>query len=204
MQDSNPTKKPCMTVRVAVFCLCSAALLPACFGWIELPPVTARYTVASGMTFGPSPDRPAGTAFSKAVMVEGLTCNLPDRNAMEDTVRAYAPGYAGGLIQLRHAYLDEIVVSPTQGDFAFLTALNLFYVTVGGDGLEMTYLGAASAPEGLGGAITITPLDRVDLLDLMEGQLCGAVIVVADGVSPETDVIFDAEAVLTVHAEVGF
>ncbi len=190
--------------RGVIFCLSMTALLPGCFGWVELPPVTARAAVASGAAFGPTPERPAGTAFSKAAMVEGLTCNLPGRGEMEEMVRANAPGFAGGLIHLRHAYLDEVVVIATQGDFAFLTALNLFYVTVGGNGLEMAYLGGAGAAEGFGGAITITPWDRVDLLDLMEGQLCGAVVVVADGVSPETEVIFDAEAVLTVHAEVGF
>lgn len=187
----------------APLCFIIAILANGCIGWIELPPVTARATVVSGAAFGPTENRPAGETLSKAVMIEGLTCNLPDRNALESMVRDYAPDYVGGLIQLRHVYLDEVIISATQGNFSALTSLSLFYVTVGGKGVKLAYLGGAVAIEGFGQTISLVPADTVDLLKLMEGQLCGAVIVAADGVTPDETIVFDAEAVLTVRAAVG-
>lgn len=200
----NLMRRKHLSLMVALLIAGTSAAVSGCFGWIELPAQKVSYTVAQGMVYDPSQGQVTVGETVGKIMIEGLTCNLPSRNELEDLLRDAAGTAAAGLVQLEDADMDKITLTATQGDFAGLTGLALFYVTVGGEGVEPAYLGSAFSASGFGAAVEITPEGRVDLLDMMDGQLCGAVLVIATGTAGGDPVVFDAQADISIRASVGF
>lgn len=203
MTQATPTiSRPQHRYGLATSLLALAAL-PGCLGWIDVPPVKVEYPVATGLSVGPTKDQPAGSVMSGIPMVEGFSCNLPDRNYMERLVRDAAGDTVGGLVHLKRVNLESVSLDAIQGDFSTLTYLSLFYVTVGKEGIAPAHLGTAVAVSGFQGQVTLTPIEPVDLLGLMDGQWCGAILVIANGTVPEQSVVFDADASLSIEAEIG-
>ena len=197
----HPIRRSNWLVAAAV--LASISALPGCLGWIDLPTVKAEYPVATALSLGPTKEQPAGSALTGIPMVEGVSCNLPDRDYLEELVRQQAGDTVGGLIHLKRVNLEKLTLNASQGDFSSLTHLSLFYVTVGGEGIAPAHLGTAVSIGGFGSQVELTPLESVDLLGLMDGQWCGAILVVANGAVPEQQVVFDADASLSIEAELG-
>lgn len=202
MQASFPFSKLKLRLDLAAFALL-VAILPGCLGWIDVPPVKVEYAVATGLAVGPTKEQPAGSVMTGIPMVEGFTCNLPDRGYMEGLVRDAAGDTVGGLVHLKRVNLERVTLNAVQGDFSTLTHLSLFYVTAGKEGVAPAHLGTAVSVSGFQGQVVLTPIEPVDLLGLMDGQWCGAILVVANGTVPEQSVVFDADASLSIEAELG-
>lgn len=202
LQATPPLSRSKHRYSIAVSLL-ALAVLPGCLGWIDVPPVKVEYPVATGLSVGPTKDQPAGSVMTGIPMVEGFSCNLPDRSYMEGLVRDAAGDTVGGLVHLKRVNLERVTLNAVQGDFSTLTHLSLFYVTVGKEGIAPAHLGTAVAISGFQGQVALTPLEPVDLLGLMDGQWCGAILVVANGTVPEQSVVFDADASLSIEAELG-
>lgn len=203
MAQTLPVASKCRNLCTLVASLLALALLPGCLGWIDVPPVKVEYPVATGLSVGPTKEQPAGTVMTGIPMVEGFTCNLPDRSYMEGLVRDAAGDTVGGLVHLKRVNLERVTLNAVQGGFSTLTHLSLFYVTVGKEGIAPAHLGTAVSVSGFQGQVVLTPIEPVDLLGLMDGQWCGAILVVANGTVPEQSVVFDADASLSIEAELG-
>lgn len=203
MAQTLPVASKCRNLCTLAAGLLALALLPGCLGWIDVPPVKVEYPVATGLSVGPTKEQPAGTVMTGIPMVEGFTCNLPDRSYMEGLVRDAAGDTVGGLVHLKRVNLERVTLNAVQGGFSTLTHLSLFYVTVGKEGIAPAHLGTAVSVSGFQGQVVLSPIEPVDLLGLMDGQWCGAILVVANGTVPEQSVVFDADASLSIEAEIG-
>lgn len=195
----------CLTGRngILVVFLCCVSTLAGCFGWFRIPPIDISFTLVKDMTVNPGEGLLEGAPLLNYPVLGPIDCNLPSRNAMEREVRARA-GSFGGFVKLDKVLLQSITLEASAGSFDSFTEVEVWYITVGGAGVESTYLGSAEAPDGFGGSITVTPPGEIDLLDLMAGQACGAARVTVSGTAPGGPITFDAVVQLQVHAEIGF
>lgn len=182
--------------------VCGATALAGCFGWFRIPPVDISFTIAKDMTTNPGEGLLEGAPLVDFPVLGPIDCNLPSRNTMEREVRAQA-GSFGGFVKLDKVLLQGITLEASAGSFDSFTEIKVWYVTVGGQGIANTFLGSATAPGGFGDTIDVIPAGGIDLLDLMEGQACGAARVTVSGTAPGGPITFDAVIHLRVHAEIG-
>lgn len=189
-----------------VVCVAGAFLLAGCFGEkVDLPPVTAAFSVAQGVTFGPSSGLTPGKPLNGYTLVDGLTCNLPTEDEIKREIKRQVGNALGGLISLDKVELDRIILATSSGDMSSLTGLFLGFVTVGAGGVTPVPLGVASAPQGFGKSVTVTPLGDVDLLPILKQPkpTCGAAVVTTVGSAPEKDVTLDVSIQVTAHFQIG-
>ena len=173
-------------------------LLTGCGLHITVPPITLDVPIAEDI--GLDAGLIGGFPLFDLPIISPVTCNLPDREALEAEVRAQA-GAIGGSVTLDGVTLNRFYLDASLGNFDDLTRVRVWFVTFGGGGITRTLLGEALAPSGgFGGRATFEPESPLDVLALLEGQDCGAIYVAISGTVPRDELIFDGIASLTIRA----
>ncbi len=142
-------------------------------------------------------------------------CDMPSQTYITDLIAEYAddmgipPNLAVNFASVTQLeLLSAKLIASGGSDFSDLTELHLYYTPKTGATIE---LGGASAPNGFGSRITLTPPtgQTVDFLELIEandastGGGCPGVYMTVEGNIPENLPSFTTEVDLNVYVRVG-
>lgn len=141
--------------------------LSGCTAPVEIGPFPVTVPVKEGML--PLDLLPA-KLMGLPVTHEEEVCNLPSEEDAEAMLREVAGLDLSDFLRLSRLELAETVLTATQGDFSFISAVTLRYVAapVNGEEPGSVVIGTASQPGGFGSQIFLYPPDDVDFLDLIQ------------------------------------
>ena len=184
------------------FALRSCAVLLLALGGlgcgIALPPISFTTTVFNDVAIAPLIDLPIGIPVTDLNVSLGDLCDIPSL----DDLRARAEAELGFsipvLVRLDAVLLDEFVFTASEGDFAFVTAIELLLREDG----EVRSLGTAS-PEGPDDTVLrFTPNGEINLLEILPEDGCVEGLIRLTGTTPTEAVVFDGELSMTLKVSI--
>jgi hypothetical protein len=178
------------TMRFSVRLMAAAVLVCAVGGCFPLPPITITiplpvnidlgnfqgpfaYTVEAGKghTFGDF-ELPVGTALSDLTSIPIALEIFPSEAKIDELVQDEAEDFAEVDLDLTSMQMVSMVLNKTQGDFGFVTKMEIYFIPKPVDGVAQPAIlfGVAENPNGFGDAITLIPPTGVDLLEMIRAN----------------------------------
>lgn len=172
---------------------------------IALPTISLTRTVLNDVEIAPLLELPVGIPVTNLEVSLGELCDIPTLDDLIARAEEELGFSIPVLISLDAVLIDEFVFTATEGDFGFVTAIELLLAEgsgVPGEEDELRSLGTAT-PEGPDNTILrFTPNGDLDLLDILPEEGCAEGIIRLTGTVPTETVVFDGELSMSIKVSI--